>query len=786
MSSSPFELFRRNTKTLMVFLTLLALFSFVILPSVAMYQQNSMGGGGMAAGRLATFKDGEYDATKTNYFTRNHYATVQFLRDLAELTMSRGGSPKVADFQYNTQQNAIQSLGINSRPGTRASVRTLMYAAEAKKKGLELDDTAIQNWLTLFTDGRLSDSEINAVLAQSTRNQMGQVQLYEQLRTQLLASVYQREVMGGLSAAGLPIVPPAQQWELFLRLNRQAVVDAYAINVADFVEQTNAKPSDAEIQAIYNKGKNAFPDDESAAPAFRRPFAANFEYLAGNLDDFINREIANLTAEQVNAEYQRRLEGGDFKLPDTPLETAPSETPETPAVTEETPAATEETPAANEEAPAETEAPATTEASATTEATPATTEATPAAVEEPAAVPAETPAAGDSGQTAPDRSVRLVAMQTEPVADDADAETAPTADAPTGPAAAEPAATTEAATTDAPAETPAVETPAGETPAADAPSPAVDSFENVRPQLERSMALQPALEKLGVAMNEVEKVMQTYFNERTIAGNDAAKQPKRPDLKALGEKLGMRYVETGLVDFFQARQDPIAQSFGTGRGGMQRGESFAQTSFQPTRAEFKPLQTVDDQAQISFVSWKTESRDEFIPTLKEIRDEVIATIRLAEARKLARAAADAKAKEFAATDKPIKELIGEDRANLYFQAVGPFSWMTSLGFGMQSFVSAVPELDRVGDDFMRQMFSSERNAWGVAPNMPESVFYVVRPVEFSPSTDELHQRFAQVGQRMQTTSLAVEEALKIRDAHYKMLDEQVNFEWNEDALKDEE
>jgi hypothetical protein len=279
MSSSPFELFRRNLKPLMVLLTLLALFSFVVLPSIAMYQQRvGMVGGGETT--MATFDGGEFDVNKVNYFTRTHYATLQFLNELAEKTIARGGSPKVGGFRYNTEQNRVESLGINSNPGDEQSIRTMMYAAEAKKAGLDLDDTAIRSWLTAFTDGRFTDAEINGVLQSATRNQLGQFHLYEQLRTQLLTLAYQQKAIAGLAIEGRPIVPPAQQWELFLRLNRRAVADAFAVNVTDFIEKTNAKPSAKEIEQVFEDGKTRFPNDQSPLPAFRRPYQANFEYLA--------------------------------------------------------------------------------------------------------------------------------------------------------------------------------------------------------------------------------------------------------------------------------------------------------------------------------------------------------------------------------------------------------------------------------------------------------------------------------------------------------------------------
>jgi hypothetical protein len=846
MSSSPFELFRRNLKPLMVLLTLLALISFVILPSVAMYQQRNAGMAGSET-RLASYDGGNFDAAKVGYFTRAHYMMVQSLAQLAEITISKGGTPRVANFQYNEQAKQIANLGINSQPSDATSVRTMMFAAEAKKAGLDLDDTAIQSWLAAFTDGRLSDAEINGVLADATRNQMGQFQLYEQVRTHLLSEAFQRQAMSGLAVNNRPIVTPAQQWELFLRLNRQAKADAFAVPVADFVAQTSDKPPATEINRVYQEGKDRFPDEQSSLPAFRRPYTANFEILTGSLEEFIQRELPNFSEEQLRQEYQRRLDGGDFKMPELPPEEpAPAEPGDKPAEPADKPAEPGDKPA---DPPAEKPA----DPPADKPAEPADKPAEPA--EKPADAPADKPAEPaekpadapadkpvepaekpaepadkpadepapkpeENGAIAP-KAVLLVAAKAQEAADPAkpdapaekpaDAPAEKPADAPAAekpadaPAAEKPADAPAEKPADAPAEKPAdapaekpadapAEKPAdapAEKPAdaaaekpAETPAPKLRPFEDVRDEVARSLALPPAREKLDRAITEVDKVMRSYFNAKAIAGNDPAKQPARPDLKKLAEGVGMTHSETGLRDARQVQDLPIARSFGLG-SGMQRGNGFLQTMYIDQPPAFSPLRTVDDQAGASFVSWKTEEKAASIPTLAEATDEVIAAIRFAEARKLAKAYAEKMAAEFNKSDKPVAELVTENQKPLLFEKLGPFSWMNSFGFGMQAFIGNVPQLDNVGEDFMRAVFTGEPNRWGVAPNMSESVYYAVRPTEFSPSTEELHSRFTQLIQRLQASSLAVEEVVKIRDGYYEALDKKTGFKWNETALEDQ-
>ncbi len=72
----------------------------------------------------------------------------------------------------------------------------------------------------------------------------------------------------------------------------------------------------------------------------------NIEYLAGNLNDFIQREAKNITEDQLKAEYQRRLDGGDFKLPDelkNDSATTPADSSAAPATDAPAAAATDKT-----------------------------------------------------------------------------------------------------------------------------------------------------------------------------------------------------------------------------------------------------------------------------------------------------------------------------------------------------------------------------------------------------------------------------------------------------------
>ncbi len=196
-----------------------------------------------------------------------------------------------------------------------------MFAAEATKAGFDLDDSTLQVWLERYTDGMISNSDINGMLMKSTQNQMGRPHLYEQLRTHLLANVFLNRGYSGLfmgeGPMSGPLMTPEEQWSNFLKLNRKAVVSAYGVLVNDYLDQTNPSPSEAEVAEMYEQGKDRDFSDQSPEPAFHRRYSASFAYLVGNYQNFLDQEVAKLSEEVLRAEYEKRLKGGEFQVPES-------------------------------------------------------------------------------------------------------------------------------------------------------------------------------------------------------------------------------------------------------------------------------------------------------------------------------------------------------------------------------------------------------------------------------------------------------------------------------------
>ena len=133
MNSSPFELFRRNLKPLMVLLVGLAMFAFIVLPVLDQYLRKSAGG--TDGDIVASFNGRDLTRGRVSYFTQNHQSTVRFLVELAQETINRGGSPQTAGFQYDMQSQQVRAIGINEVPSQMGSIRSLMLAFERRTMG---------------------------------------------------------------------------------------------------------------------------------------------------------------------------------------------------------------------------------------------------------------------------------------------------------------------------------------------------------------------------------------------------------------------------------------------------------------------------------------------------------------------------------------------------------------------------------------------------------------------------------------------------------------------------
>ena len=704
MNNSPFEVFRRNLAPLMVFLTGLAIFAFVVLPVLDQYMRQNQGTGEQQV--MATFDGQELTRARIEGFNRNHRMTYEFLVELGQRTTKSG----------RDIQRAIPA-GINSQPSEQGAIRTFEFASQAAKQGFALSDSQLLQWLQEYCGDLYNEAELNALARKLSNNQMSLRFVQEQLRMHMLAQVFATQ-----GNAGLNVITPDQLWASFLKFNQKANVETYEFLVSDFVSKVTEEPSESELSDLFEEGKERFPSTQSEEPGFRRRYAASFQYVSGSAETFLADEISKLTDEEVKAEYERRVAGGGFQVVPEP-EVKPEE---------------EAKPETEGEAKPETEGEAKPDQGESSSNTGANAVRL-VALQDQDPDAAQNDASESSDDKADDQ-------KEEPTDSDVSVEK-PVEEAD------KPAEGDEKTAEDAAKPAEGEGKPEGEEKPADdadnepetegkeeAPAePKIKPFEEVRAEIEKDLALPRAEARLDALLSELAAQMRLYFSERSIAtglgvellskrnnmlltkvmakikaempvldeksevsdlvskslksaissgdgkefsnglASDSLSDAEfsqeqrasvqklfdaevstgllkgkiRPDLEAFASQYGLAIETIGPYNALTISDEPIADSYEK-RQQMNQGPSFAQIMFflteggDPYQPVFSPLRTMEslfDQGATratptQYLSWKIEDKQAFVPTFSQARDEVVDTWKNMQARALAKAEAE--------------------------------------------------------------------------------------------------------------------------------------------------
>lgn len=771
--SNPFATFRKNRNYWMAGLVLLSILAFVVAPAI-MQIQDSFSGGGAGGAVVVRWNGGQMTVADMQNAVQKHGSLVRFLNDLAQEVVQAGGEPKVPGFYYDPQSKQVLRLGIETNSDEESIARTRILADKAKRLGVEFSDDAVDEFILAFCDGRVATSRIAEILRESSGGRLSNFDVREQLKHELASMVVR-----STAATGFYATVPGEIYQDFLKLNRTAKVEAFPVFVADYMDKVQGQPSEIEIQTIFDLGSMQLANPNSPDPGFVQPYQADMEYVESNLQQWVAREKAKLTEEQLRAEYDRMVKLEQLKVPvdANPAAEEPAETPaaETPAT--ETPAA--ETP--------NTETPASGDADATS--VPAATEP----VVEPAAPATETnaPATGDGSALPTIRStdkVRLVSapqdesaapppVEQPPQLSTEDAETAAT----TGNAA---ATTAESMATDS-----------ANTDAAAVPELRTQTFEEAREQIADSLARAAAIPALDAALTSIlEKVMKPYygayrqyaaFRDADLAtGTKKVAEPPRPNLKKLTEEAGLTYGQTGMTDGFilvqtqfgksTIRQDELGLSGAVANAAMNQQLPL----FQPMQSSYFDQETLQQGRMPEFfqyIFWKTAERPVQIPKLSDVRAQVVDYWKRLQARKLAETAAGTLAKKVNGTaEDPWKDALSTAEQSLVIET-DPFSWITRMGdYNMPTNVN---KLEQVGNEFMQAVFNAKPGSVTVAPTGNKSIYYVVRVVDYSPDEAELQQRFNADPDKRGPLSIAQEESNQLVQDWYQNLYEELGVKF---------
>ena len=189
-------------------------------------------------------------------------------------------------------------------------VRSMVLERRGREMGVVVSDQMVNQFLALVTNDKVRPAELEGIAA-NFRQRATAKQIFDALRQELLAIRVATLFLDGLGVSQQESIPPldtpAQRWNNFRRLERQASAQVLAVPVAEFTEEVR-KPTEEELQDLFEKNKDRFPSPDSPDPGFRQPYRARFQYFKADIDELITAEMEHVTDEQVKDYYEANKE----------------------------------------------------------------------------------------------------------------------------------------------------------------------------------------------------------------------------------------------------------------------------------------------------------------------------------------------------------------------------------------------------------------------------------------------------------------------------------------------
>lgn len=759
MAGSPFEVFRRNQRQLMVVLTGLAMFAFVFLDSVSMRSGNlprslsvilvAM----LCAGGMWIIGNPRGRGSELALYGALIGGVLAFfgLKGAGQLAVVQTsiGSFNRDQMQAQAQRRSAANRFVQSASGGMAGgfggtddpalLQRAVLLHEANQRGVAINNDAVSRFISEISGNKLSQGDYKKLL-----RDMGlpEAELYSVLKEELaLQQAMLMDLPPASQTGRFPLQTPLNYWQQFRMLQVRQALDVAAVPVAEFVSLV-PEPNDAELQAFFERYKNQRPAF-NGEPGFLVDRKVNLAYVSADFEAFESQAQEPTDAEVV-AYYEANKQNyrvfdipdDDTAMPDFTEDAAPASALE-PVNRAETPPSP--TPANPGEAAAQPDKEATPPAPALPEGG---AEAASRASGIPVRLASFTQASAESPATAqPESSDESPVAPAEAPADPpANPELPPAAAPPTKPA---------LPPLDFP-ELPSLGLPPGVGGTDGMSEPRYQPLDdNLKLQIRETMLRERAFEAMGVAVNKAFDEMTRYADEYMGVFEADKREAKQQELTERLKKYAadhkLRYAETGLKtgqELQSSVSEPIGQAMEPSAGLQMRAASVAQqafgndTLFYPYRAD----SLLRDQR---YSYWKTADVPPRVPTLDEVKPQVVEAWKYFQARPLAEKRAAELAEAVKSAKTPMVEALmkqtitGKEEATPVSVRETPrFSWMSlprNLPFQFNPMFMPPPQLSLVdgvaqpGEDFMKAVFDQlGPGETGVALNAPRSIYYVVQ------------------------------------------------------------
>jgi len=280
--AGSFDIFRKYQRSLLVFVAILAMLAFFVLPPFL-----QMGGGPVAGDPVAVaWKDGGLRESELDRAVAMRTVVNRFL---VESAVAAGRDPAQLPLFPESEEQVV---------------RTMLLAKEGAANGLVVSDAAINDFLADWTNNLVRPDQFNAIISGLRLGPMAvsQHDLFEALRTELAA-----RNMFVLFQTGFSGDPPGVRWDYFRRLEQRATVEAVPVVVESVAAEVPA-PSSEQLRAFFERYKDDLPVARSPEPGFREPHRVKYEYLVAKRDAFLDKAKKDVTDPQIAEFYEKNKE----------------------------------------------------------------------------------------------------------------------------------------------------------------------------------------------------------------------------------------------------------------------------------------------------------------------------------------------------------------------------------------------------------------------------------------------------------------------------------------------
>lgn len=776
--ASPFNVFRKHQKVILVAAGVLCMFVFVIGDVLFQFVGTGSGGDGRSGGEdmAVEWNGGSLTRLEMDSLRTRRNILRNFLTSVQQLGIDRSGGTSPT----------VRPLGVTRQslyhPVEEEIVLRHLMAEKAQGIGIVVSDAAINNYLSQLAQGQVSSEELRGLVSNLAAGgrRVGMNYIFEAMREEMLADTYLDSY-----AQAVQTVTPAQRWEDWQRLNDRVVVESMAVPVGNFVDEV-PDPTDADLRAFFEKYKDREPTPVSVHPftqlpspdpAFRIPRMVEIHYIEADYQTVAKAIEPEVTDEEIRQYYEQHKDPefirpqldlgieGDMGGTTQPVDGLPPEPPE-------------EDPSSSAN-PFNVDPPSSSGSTETDESAmknPIDLDPPTATGEDPTAAPSPGDAPQGSHLYVPAHGpTHYVAYQVDAAVDAATEAATPKAASKglvelgdtSGAAESEdpltsenviqtaPPSTTEGATADA-VESATEDTFDGKPPG---PVETVDveflPLDVVRDEIRESIARDRVEAKLLEIMPLINSDLLTIyrqFEDRRLDAEEAGEDldevaPPELDLASIAEEYGLVAKQMAPMSYYELRETPVGRSRVREGSAEYSTFAFSQPLYQPAWTVEFP-ETLVEQMQGGFTQYialkvaDTEARE---PTLTDIRDDVVREFKRVKARDKAFAKAEELAKK---ADQSAESLVEQFAGNEQYVPLqsDPFSWYES-EFGAQIHLAKPFGVDHAGPEFFETVFSLAPGKAAAVWNHDKSVAYVVRLVRHQQSEDALRNRFLIEGLR---------------------------------------